>query len=219
MLDGVKCKFGLERVTLGAKAKGPGRRLVRSLARLLNPIARERVAMMVRHQYWPRIRNPRTFSEKIAHRKHYSSNKAYVTCADKYALRAYVSERVGESNLPILYDVFFSFDDADTSSWPESFVLKRNCDSGSTIIVKNKSLITLSELSATGSEKLRWTFWTNCQALTIYETADSHYHSYNIRGFSSPIREALPWNWVASGRYGKWRFYIGNCKTIIQHSI
>src|SRR5690606_25901206 len=78
----------------------------------------------------PNLRNPKTFNEKILYLKsHYRVPDAHVI-ADKYAVRKYVSDRIGRDiSLPLL-GVFESAEAVDFSVLPQKFVLKPNHGSG-----------------------------------------------------------------------------------------
>lgn len=46
--------------------------------------------------HFPAIRKPRTFSEKVLHRKHFANQEVYSQLADKFLVRRYVAEKIGE---------------------------------------------------------------------------------------------------------------------------
>lgn len=86
---------------------------------------------------WADIDNPITFNEKIQWLKVYGRNPAYTRLADKYGVRDYVKERIGEN---FLNDVLFSGNNAIHIAWntlPSSFAIKCTHGSGMNIIVKN----------------------------------------------------------------------------------
>ena len=45
-----------------------------------------------KHGYWPNIRQPKTFNEKIQYRKFFQKHVLFQTCSDKYAVREYVTK-------------------------------------------------------------------------------------------------------------------------------
>lgn len=85
------------------------------------------------------LRNPKTFCEKLQWMKYYYRNPFYTQLVDKYAVRSYVSETIGEEYLVPLYGVWDHFDDIDFDALPDSFVLKCTHDQGSVILVPDKS--------------------------------------------------------------------------------
>lgn len=85
------------------------------------------------------IDNPGTFNEKIQWLKLYDNQPIKTSLADKYAVRKYVSEKIGDEHLIPLLGVWNSFDEIDFSSLPNRFVLKCTHGSGTNMIVHNKS--------------------------------------------------------------------------------
>lgn len=85
--------------------------------------------------YWPQIRNPKTFNEKLLHRKLYTDDPRFSRVEDKWAVREYVTERAGNEILPEVYHVT---DDPETipfASLPKEYVVKPTHMSGPVIIV------------------------------------------------------------------------------------
>lgn len=87
------------------------------------------------------IDNPETFNEKLNWLKlNYRDNKM-ICCTDKYMVRKYVANKIGDEYLIELYGVFNSVDNIDISKLPEKFVLKPNHSSSKVLICKNKNQI------------------------------------------------------------------------------
>lgn len=84
------------------------------------------------------LTNPRTYNEKIQWLKLYDSTPLKTRLADKYLVRDYVKEKIGEEYLIPLLGVWDSFDEIDFDALPNCFVLKANHGSGWNIIVKDK---------------------------------------------------------------------------------
>ncbi len=85
------------------------------------------------------LKNPKTFTEKLQWMKLYDKNPVYTAMADKYAVKEYVAEKIGEEHLIPTLGVWDSFNDIDFSKLPRQFVLKCTHDSGSIVICKNKA--------------------------------------------------------------------------------
>ena len=83
--------------------------------------------------------NPRTFNEKLQWLKLYDSTPLKTRLADKYLVRDWVKEKIGEEYLIPLLGVWDSFDEIDFDQLPNQFVLKANHGCGWNIIVKDKS--------------------------------------------------------------------------------
>lgn len=85
------------------------------------------------------LKNPKSFNEKLNWLKLYDRKPIYNTMVDKYEVRKYISETIGEEYLIPLIGIWNSFDEIDFDALPEQFVLKCTHDSGSVVICKDKS--------------------------------------------------------------------------------
>lgn len=85
------------------------------------------------------LEDPKTFNEKIQWRILKDRKDIYTRLADKYLVRNYVKEKIGEEYLIKLLGVYEKVEDIDYDKLPNKFVLKCNHDSGSVIICKDKS--------------------------------------------------------------------------------
>lgn len=91
------------------------------------------------------LENPKTFNEKMQWLKIYDSTPVKTKLADKYEVRQWVKEKIGEEYLIPLLGVWDSFDDINFSSLPDKFVLKANHGSHWNIIVKDKSKLNIAK--------------------------------------------------------------------------
>ena len=91
------------------------------------------------------IDSPNTFNEKIQWLKLYDNQPIKGVLADKYAVREYVLDKIGDRYLIPLLGVWNVFDEIDFSSLPSQFVLKCTHGSGTNILVKDKSKIDYQE--------------------------------------------------------------------------
>ncbi len=89
--------------------------------------------------------NPQTFNEKIQWLKLYDSTPLKTRLADKYLVRDWVKEKIGEQYLIPLLGVYDSFDEIDFDKLPDRFVMKCNHGSGYNIIVPDKSKLDLAD--------------------------------------------------------------------------
>lgn len=87
------------------------------------------------------IEKPANFNQKIQWLKVYDNLPIKQTLADKYAVRKWVADKIGENYLIPLIGVWASFDEIDVSSLPQAFCLKANHGSGMNYIVRNKALV------------------------------------------------------------------------------
>lgn len=84
------------------------------------------------------LKKPQTFNEKLQWLKLNDRNPRYTNLVDKYLVREYVSEKIGDEYLVPLYKVYESVDEIELESLPRQFVLKCTHDSGGVILCKNK---------------------------------------------------------------------------------
>ena len=82
--------------------------------------------------------NPHTYNDKILWLKLNWNDPQATLCADKYLVRDFVKERIGEGYLNELIAVYDSVDDIDISVLPERFVLKCTHASGYNVICHDK---------------------------------------------------------------------------------
>ena len=88
---------------------------------------------------------PLTFNEKIQWLKLYDSTPIKTRLADKYLVREWVKEKIGEKYLIKLLGVYDTFDEIDFKKLPKQFVIKCNHGCGYNIIVKDKSKLDIKE--------------------------------------------------------------------------
>lgn len=91
------------------------------------------------------LNNPKTFNEKIQWLKLYDRNPLYTSLVDKYEVRQFVKEKIGEEYLIPLLGVWDNFDDIDFEALPNQFVLKCTHDSGGLVICKDKSKLDITK--------------------------------------------------------------------------
>jgi len=84
---------------------------------------------------------PKTFNEKIQWLKLYDSTPLKTKLTDKYQVRDWVKEKIGEQYLIPILGVYDNFDEIDFDILPNRFVIKTNHGCGFNIIIKNKDLI------------------------------------------------------------------------------
>lgn len=82
--------------------------------------------------------NPTKFNEKIQWLKIYDRKPEYTIMADKFLVKDFVKERIGEQYIIQTIGVWEHFDEIDFDELPSQFVLKCTHDSGSIIIVKDR---------------------------------------------------------------------------------
>lgn len=101
------------------------------------------------------LQNPQTFSEKLQWLKLYDRRPEYTTMVDKYAVKKYVSDKIGEQYIIPTLGVWESFDEIDFSKLPNQFVLKCTHDSGGLVICKNKNTFDIQDAKAKIEKSLK----------------------------------------------------------------
>lgn len=98
---------------------------------------------------WPDLKNPQTFSEKLQWLKLHDRRPEYTIMADKYRVREYIKEKIGEEYLIPLLGVWDDPDEIDFDALPERFVLKCNHNSGKGMcICKDKSKLDIEKVKS-----------------------------------------------------------------------
>ncbi|MFO3667191.1 ATP-grasp fold amidoligase family protein [Anaerococcus kampingiae] len=97
--------------------------------------------------YGLNLDNPTTFNEKLQWLKLYNRKPEYTIMVDKYKVRDYISEKIGDEYLIPLIGVWDNPDDIDFESLPNQFVLKCNHNSGLGLcICKDKSKLDIKKV-------------------------------------------------------------------------
>lgn len=118
-----------------------------------------KIEKILKHNFYqckgvkPNFRNPQSFDEKINWLMLYDATPLKTRLVDKYLVRKYIEEKIGENYLVPLLGVWDRFDDIDFESLPHRFVLKLNNGSGMNIVVKNKDNLNITEA------KNKFEFW------------------------------------------------------------
>ncbi len=95
------------------------------------------------------LENPRTFNEKLQWLKLYDRRPEYTVMVDKYRVRDYIKEKLGEEYLIPLIGVWDDPDEIDFDRLPDKFVLKCNHNSGlGMYICKDRSKLDVRKVRA-----------------------------------------------------------------------
>ena len=97
----------------------------------------------VRLGYKLNLQNPRTFNEKLQWLKLHNQKTEYITMVDKYDVKKYVADIIGEEYIIPTLGVWNSFEEIDFDKMPNQFVLKCTHDSGGLVICKDKKELDL----------------------------------------------------------------------------
>jgi len=99
-----------------------------------------------------------TYTEKMQWEKMYRRDPIKTQLTDKYAVRAWVAERIGEEYLVPLLGVWDKFEEIDFNKLPQQFVLKTNHGSGTNVIVKDKRQLNLKRTKCIINDWMRIDF-------------------------------------------------------------
>ena len=83
--------------------------------------------------------NPKTFNEKLQWLKLHDRNPEYIKMVDKYEVKKFVADKIGEQYVIPTFGVWDSFDEIDFDTLPDQFVIKCTHDCGGLVICKDKS--------------------------------------------------------------------------------
>ncbi|MFR2795613.1 ATP-grasp fold amidoligase family protein [Romboutsia timonensis] len=101
------------------------------------------------------FKNPKTLNEKVQWLKINDRKEEYTNLSDKYKVREYISNVLGEEYLIPLIGVWNSVDEIKYDDLPEQFVLKCNHDSKSVYICKDKSKFDFNDVKSKIEKKLK----------------------------------------------------------------
>ena len=110
-------------------------------------------AKYLKVMYWLQFReklnieHPKKFSEKIQWLKLYNRNPLYTSLVDKYAVKRYVSQKIGGEYVIPVIAVWDNPEQIEWEKLPNQFVLKTNHDGGGhgIVICKEKSKLSISK--------------------------------------------------------------------------
>lgn len=87
--------------------------------------------------------NPKTLNEKLQWLKLYDRKDIYIQLVDKYAVREYISEKIGSEYLVPLVGVYDSISEIPWDKLPDKFVIKCTHGSHSNIICTDKTTLNI----------------------------------------------------------------------------
>lgn len=90
-------------------------------------------------------KNLKTFNEKLQWLKLHDRNPKYIDLVDKYKVKDYISNFLGNEYIIPTLGIWGSVEEIDYDSLPEQFVLKCTHDSGGVRICKNKEEFDIEE--------------------------------------------------------------------------
>lgn len=106
---------------------------------------------------WPDLKHPRTFNEKLQWLKLYNRRPEYSRLVDKFAVKHFVSEKIGEQYVIPTLGVWNDPEEIDFCSLPDQFVLKTTHSGGGSgvIICEDKKNFDIAEAQKRLSKSLK----------------------------------------------------------------
>lgn len=90
------------------------------------------------------LEDPVLYTEKLQWLKLYDHRPEYTTMVDKYAVKQYVTEKIGQDYVIPILGVWNRVEDINFESLPERFVLKTTHDSGGIVVCKDKTRLDIA---------------------------------------------------------------------------
>lgn len=105
------------------------------------------------------LQNPQTFSEKMQWLKIYGFKPEYTNMVDKYAVKAYVAEKIGKEYVIPTIQIWETVDDIDWTILPRQYVLKMTHGGG------NEGVVVVHD-----SDKINKQWVTDCLRRSMHVT-------------------------------------------------
>lgn len=93
----------------------------------------------------PNLREPKTFNEKIQWMKLYDHNTLYNELVDKYEVKKFVANKIGEEYIVPNYGLWEKVSEINVDELPRSFVLKTTHDWQGVYVVDDKQKLSTTE--------------------------------------------------------------------------
>lgn len=117
--------------------------MIKKAARILPDKVYISLLYRMRLGKWPNLKNPKSYNEKLQWIKLHDRRPEYSMMVDKYEVKKYIAERIGEEYIIPTLGIWNSFDEIDFNMLPDQFVLKCTHDSGGLVICQDKSKLDL----------------------------------------------------------------------------
>ena len=105
------------------------------------------------------LKNPKTYNEKIQWLKLYQRDPIMTKMVDKFEVKQYVADNIGEEYIIPTLDIWDSFDNINFEKLPNQFVLKTTHDSGGVVIVKDKAKLDKKQAREILMKSMKYDFY------------------------------------------------------------
>lgn len=107
------------------------------------------------------IENPQTYNEKLQWLKLYDRRPEYTVMVDKYLVKQYVADKIGDKYIIPTLGVWDRFEDIDFDKLPDEFVLKCTHDSGGLVICTDIKKLDKDNARKTINHSLKRNYFLN----------------------------------------------------------
>ena len=149
------------------------------------------------------LEDPKTFNEKIFWLKFYYHDPLITRCCDKYAVKDYVTEKIGPGRVVPTIRTWERPEDIDLSGLPDRYVVKVNWSSGYNIIVKDRTKADEKAIC----EKLA--YWMRPEQNSYYQSFNWGYKDMKPVAYAEEYMEQI------DGQLYDYKFYC--CKGQIKY--
>ncbi len=105
------------------------------------------------------LKDPKTFNEKLQWLKLYDRNPKYTKMVDKYSVKEYISNTIGEEYIIPTLGVYDEFKDINFDDLPNEFIIKCTHDSGNVVICKDKAKLDIPNASKKMDKALKRNYY------------------------------------------------------------
>lgn len=109
------------------------------------------------------LKNPQTYNEKLQWLKLYDRRPEYTRMVDKYEVKKFVADLIGELYIIPTLGVWDRVEDIDFDSLPNQFVLKCTHDSGGLVICRDKKSLDLDYVRTKLTKSLKRNYYLHCR--------------------------------------------------------
>ncbi|MDF2854533.1 MAG: glycosyltransferase [Neobacillus sp.] len=114
--------------------------------------------------HFANLKNPQTFNEKLQWIKLYDRRPEYTMMVDKYEVKKYVAEQIGDEYvIPLLGGPWENFEEINFDKLPQQFVLKTTHDCGGVLICKEKSQFDKESAKKFFNQHLKYNYYLTCR--------------------------------------------------------
>ena len=152
------------------------RHIIHDISSVAKYISEDKLPILLRDKFFERTgklptEHLDTFNEKIIWAGMFDVTPLKVMCADKYTVRNYVADTIGDKYLIKLIQKFDDITSFDTSKLPSKFVLKYSEGSGKVFLCQDKDNLDMNHVNSVMRNWVVNEFWLNFFEMQYKESA------------------------------------------------